>query len=324
VNSGSNAAERRSRRVPAPTWSARRRARQGHRRHTGDLEFRARARGRVYAGSYAAEKVALWPRWRGSVRRRRGPYLLGKRASERCKTSDSLKADIDYPVLQRILLEPASHLPYLADAFATLCRRASPRSSRSTSAWRVSRLAVATGRLVGSRTRRWIAEAVLRGMRTIAGEVRLDRRAPTEVSALDRQAVARALAGGRGADLLKRAPISRKTSSRERRRCCRRSLCPNRSDLRLNSAPRYVNLQLWFEALEQLRVADYLVLPESTRSTPRGEASSNANKAYDARFLPPDVPATRLPAAEPTHASSSDTARSGRSSRRAGSCRSRS
>jgi len=94
-----------------------------------------------------------------AVRRRRGPLSLGSERANAAKRRDSLKADIDYPVLQRILLEPASHLPYLADAFATLCEKSIAAIVTLDECMAGLELAVATAE--GSSdpgTRRWIAE----------------------------------------------------------------------------------------------------------------------------------------------------------------------
>jgi hypothetical protein len=62
-------------------------------------------------------------------------------------------------------------------------------------------------------------------------------------------------------------------------------LSPNRGDLRLKLGATYVSLRFWAEALEELRVAQYLVPPdEQERANRLFEA---ADKRYQARFSPP-------------------------------------
>src|SRR6185436_3547633 len=69
-------------------------------------------------------------------------------------------------------------------------------------------------------------------------------------------------------------------------------LSPNRSDLHLKLGAAYVNLQAWPEALDQLRIADYLLLPEEREEHELvARLVETASKAYEARFLPSEVPA---------------------------------
>ncbi|HZF29107.1 MAG TPA: hypothetical protein VE907_08330 [Gammaproteobacteria bacterium] len=265
--------------------------------HTGDLESALVLEDAYTLEATAAEKwryaALAWQRYGDAADRY--PLAASERTLQNVVTR--LKADIDYPVLQRILLEPASHLPYLADAFATLCEKSIAAIVTLDECMAGLELAVATAE--GSSdpgTRRWIAEAVLRGMRTIAGEVPprsaehqlkflrwIDRLVATRLSPVDVEA-----------DLLEaRADFTEDLFERAQALLSAIELCPNRSDLRLKLGATYVNLQLWFEALEQLRVADYLVLPEEHEEHARvAKLLETANKAYDARFLPPDVPAT--------------------------------
>ena len=116
-----------------------------------------------------------------------------------------------------------------------------------------------------------------------------------EVSALDRQASGHpALAGGRrggqapGHDADEGADFTEDLFERAQALLAAIELCPNRGDLRLKLGATYVNLQAWPEALEQLRVADYLVPAEEHELVVK--LAETADKAYQARFLPPDVP----------------------------------
>ena len=63
-------------------------------------------------------------------------------------------------------------------------------------------------------------------------------------------------------------------------------LSHNRGDLHMQLGSTYVNLQLWLEALEQLRTADYLRPPEEHE--PVVKLLETAEKAYAARFLSRD------------------------------------
>jgi hypothetical protein len=62
-------------------------------------------------------------------------------------------------------------------------------------------------------------------------------------------------------------------------------LSPKRGDLRLKLGATYVLMELYPEALEQLRIADYLVPPEEHDKV--DELVATADKAYQASFLPP-------------------------------------
>jgi hypothetical protein len=64
-------------------------------------------------------------------------------------------------------------------------------------------------------------------------------------------------------------------------------LSPKRGDLRLKLGATYVDLELWPEALEQLRVATLLLPPEEQEGVDK--LVEKADEAYQARFFPPDV-----------------------------------
>jgi hypothetical protein len=64
-------------------------------------------------------------------------------------------------------------------------------------------------------------------------------------------------------------------------------LSPNRGDLRLKLGTTYVRLEAWPEALEQLRVATLLLPLEEQEGIDK--LVEKADKAYQARFFPPDV-----------------------------------
>jgi hypothetical protein len=201
-----------------------------------------------------------------------------------------IKDDIDYPLQHRILLEPDTHLTFLADAFATLCENSIGKIVGLDECLAGLELAVTQAEgPVDPGSRRLLAEAALNGMRTIAGETPpksaehqakfiqwLDRLLVTDLSPVDVPA-----------DLLEaRADFSEDVRERVGALLPAVELCPNRGDLRLKLGAAYVNLELWPEALEQLRVADYLVPPEDHKRVE--ELVDTATKAYEARFLPPE------------------------------------
>lgn len=206
-----------------------------------------------------------------------------------------IKDDIDYPLQQRILLDPTSHLAYLADAFATLCDKSIAKIVGLEECMAGLELAVSTAEgAVDPGTRRVLAEAALEGMRTIAGEaipkssehqakflVWLDRLLATDLSPVDVPA-----------DLLEaRADFTEDLRERVGALLPAIELSPNRSDLHLKLGVAYVNLQAWPEALEQLRTADYLLLPEERDNHDLvAKLLDTATKAYEARFLPPETP----------------------------------
>ncbi|HET7134045.1 MAG TPA: hypothetical protein VFJ95_17435, partial [Gammaproteobacteria bacterium] len=206
-----------------------------------------------------------------------------------------VKQDIDYPLKQRILLEPGAYLPYLADAFATLCEKSIAAILTLDECLAGLDLAVVTAESSANLgARRSLAEAVLSGMRTIAGESVpksaehqgkferwLDRLLALDLSPVDVPA-----------DLLEaRADYTNDLAARVDDLVRATTLSPNRADLRLKLGATYVNLQLWYEALEELRVADYLLPLEEPEPHERvAKLIETAQKAYDARFLPPEEP----------------------------------
>jgi hypothetical protein len=206
-----------------------------------------------------------------------------------------IKQDIDYPLKQRILLEPVAYLPYLADAFATLCEKSIAAIVTLDECLAGLELAVSTAESSADfGVRRSLAEAVLVGMRTIAAEAVpksaehqvkfegwLDRLLALELSPVNVPANLLEAHADYTNDLAVRADALLRAAA----------LSPNRADLRLKLGATYVNLQLWYEALEELRVADYLLPLEDAEPHKRvAELIETAQKAYDARFLPPDEP----------------------------------
>lgn len=199
--------------------------------------------------------------------------------------------DIDYPLLQRALLVPEAHLPYLADAFATLCEKSIVVIVESTECMEGLELAVTTAEgPVSAGARRWLAEAVLKGMRTIAGEslpqsaealrrfpewlMRLldTRPEPTDLEADLLEALA-----DYTADLPDRVGILRAAIG----------IAPNRGDLRLKAGATYVELEFWTEALEELRAAKIALAPEEHE--PVDALAAKAEERYQAQFFPPEV-----------------------------------
>jgi len=203
-----------------------------------------------------------------------------------------VKDDIDYPQLQRMLLAPADYLPYLADAFATLCQESIVAIISLDECMAGLELAVATAEdsaLAGDR--RLLAEATLRGMRTIAGEelprsaqVRerfvdwIDRLLATSLEPVDVAANLWEAQSDFTPDLLER--IDALHAGIE--------LSPNRGDLHLKLGSTYVDLKSWPEALEELRAAKLLLLPDEHERV--DGLTEKAEAAWQARFQPPDVP----------------------------------
>jgi hypothetical protein len=64
-------------------------------------------------------------------------------------------------------------------------------------------------------------------------------------------------------------------------------LVPGRGDLRVKLGATFVELRFWPEALEELRVARFYLPPEEHERVDR--LVETADKAYQARFLPPDA-----------------------------------
>jgi hypothetical protein len=135
-----------------------------------------------------------------------------------------------------------------------------------------------------------LAEAVLAGMRTIAGElpprtVEAQRKFPDWI---DRLLLTRPEPVDVAADLLEaRADYTRDLLERTDSLLAAIALTPRRGDLRLKLGATYVVLELWPEALEELRVARVFLPPEDHARI--DELAETADKAHQARFLPPDL-----------------------------------
>ena len=202
-----------------------------------------------------------------------------------------IKGDIAYPLLQRALLEPQSYLGYLADAFATLCDESIAAIVSLDECMAGLERAVSTAEsATSSGARRLLVEAVLTGMRTIAGESlprmpEARRRFPDWI---DRLLAVRVDAVDVAADLREaRANYTAELPERTALLLSAIELSPNRGDLRLKLGATYVSLRLWPEALEQLRVARFLAQPEEVERVDK--LIETADQRYQARFFPPDA-----------------------------------
>jgi hypothetical protein len=201
-----------------------------------------------------------------------------------------VKDDIDYPFLQRLLLDPESDLAHLAGAFAIMCEESIAAIVTLDECMAGLELAVATAEgPISSGSRRLLAEAALTGMRTIAGES-LPRSLDAQTQFLDwidRLLTTRPTPVEVSANLLEaRADYTAHLMDRADALVSATALSPDRGDLRLKLGATYVDLELWWEALEQLRVAKFLSLPEEHEGVDK--LIETADKAYQARFLPPD------------------------------------
>jgi len=259
--------------------------------HIGDLEA-----ARVLEDAYTFESTST-EKWRyGASAWQKHKVALDRYpsvASERSVANVVIRVtdDIDYPLLQRALLEPESYLPYLAAAFATMCEKSIAEIVSLDECLAGLELAVSTAeRSASFGTRRLLAEATLAGMRTIAGESLprplllerrfvdwIDRLLTTEVGPVD---VAASLLEAR-ADYTAQLPDRADALLRAV------ELAPNRGDLRLKLGATYVSLRFWPEALEQLRVAEFFVPAEEHERVQR--LVETADEAYQARFLPPET-----------------------------------
>ena len=202
-----------------------------------------------------------------------------------------IKDDIDYPLLQRMLLEPESHLAYLADAFATMCDKSIAEIIDLDECMAGLELAVSTAEgSVSSGSRRLLAEAVLTGMRTIAGELPpqspvvrgrfsdwIERLLATPLEPVEVSANLFEARADYTADLLERGDSL--LSAIE--------LAPNRGELRLKLGVTYVDLRAWLEALEELRAARVLLPPEEHEHVDK--LFETADEGYQARFWPSGV-----------------------------------
>jgi hypothetical protein len=202
-----------------------------------------------------------------------------------------IEDDIDYPLLQSTLLNPEQNLAHLADAFATMCEKSIVQIVKIDECMAGLELAVATAEgPVPAGTRRMLAEATLVGMRTIAGES-LTRSAQARgrfVEWIDRLVLTGLEPVDVAASLLEaKADYTPDPLERTETLAMAIELSPNRGDLRLKLGATYVRLELWPEALEQLRVAALLLPPEEQEGLDRLVAK--ADEAYQARFFPPEV-----------------------------------
>ena len=202
-----------------------------------------------------------------------------------------VKDDIDYPLLQSMLLNPEQNLAHLADAFATMCEKSIVQIVKIDECMAGLELAVLTAE--GSATpgtRRMLAEATLVGMRTIAGEslTRSEREREQFIDWIDRLVATGLEPVDVAASLLEaKADYTPATVERIAPLTAAIELSPTRGDLRLKLGETYSRLKRWPEALEQLRVATLLLPPEEQEGVER--LIETANTAYQARFFPPEV-----------------------------------
>lgn len=249
---------------------------------------------RVIEDAYTFEATSA-EKWRYSVAARRRYAEAAERyplaVTQRSVDDVVLRVqeDIDYPSLQRMLQSPTSYLPYLADAFTTMCDKSIAAIVSLDECMAGLELAVASAEgPVPSGTRRMLAEAALAGMRTIAGES-LTRSAPARekfidwidrllLTDLEPVEVASSLLEARAdytPNLLERADALQSALA----------LTPNRGALRLKLGATYVRLWFWPEALEQLRIAKFYLPVEEHEPVDR--LIETADKRYQATFFPP-------------------------------------
>jgi hypothetical protein len=248
---------------------------------------------RVIEDAYTFESTDT-ERWRysaGALRRyteavERYPSAVSGRSVENVLLR--LQDDIDYPLLQRMLLMPETYLAHLAGAFTTMCEKSIAAIVSLEECIAGLELAVATAESSESAgTRRLLAEAALTGMRTIAGES-LPRSAQARrrfIDWIDRLLATDLEPVDVAADLLEaRADYTPKLLERTDALQAAIELSPNRGDLRLKLGATYVSLWFWPEALEQLRVAKFfLPLDEHERVD---KLIETADLRYQARFFP--------------------------------------
>jgi hypothetical protein len=189
-----------------------------------------------------------------------------------------------------MLREPEAHLPHLAAAFATMCEKSIAAIVELDECMAGLELAVATAeRSPSAGERRVLAEAVLVGMRTIAGE----GLPPTAVAQsrfpqwIGRLLMTRLEPVEVAADLLEaRADYTALLPERAEFLLAAIELLPNRGDLRFKLGETYVTLQAWPEALEQLRVARFFLPIEEHERV--DELVETADQGYQTRFWPSD------------------------------------
>ena len=219
----------------------------------------------------------------------RYPLAASETAAENVQLR--IKDDIDYPLLQSMLLNPEQNLAHLADAFATMCEKSIVQIVEIDECMAGLELAVATAEgSADAGTRRMLAEATLVGMRTIAGEslTRSGRAREQFLDWIDRLVVTGLEPVDVAASLLEaKADYTPATVERVAPLTAAIELSPNRGDLRLKLGETYSRLKLWPEALEQLRAAALLLPPEEQEGVAR--LIETADKAYQARFFPPEA-----------------------------------
>lgn len=260
--------------------------------HTGALEAARYIEDAYRYESTATEKwrygASAWRRYRDAANRY--PLAISERSLENVVIR--IHDDIDYPLLQRTLLNPESHLAHLADAFATLCEKSIAAIVTLEECMAGLELAVATAEgPTSSGGRRLLAEAVLTGMRTIAGESlpRVPEAQGKFPDWIDRLLTTRPTPVEVSANLFEaRADYTVGLPERADALVSAIELSPNRGDLRSKLGATYVSLELWAEALEELRVAKFFLPPEEHERL--DELVEIADKGYQARFLPPDLP----------------------------------
>ena len=259
--------------------------------HVGELEA---ARVIEDAYTFAATNGERW-RYGASALQRytvavdRYPSATSARALESVLLR--ITDDIDYALLQRALLEPEAHLATLADAFAVLCEKSIAQIVSLEECMAGLELAVFSAeRSTSPGVRRRLAEAALMGMRTIAGES-LPRAPEARVrfpSWLDRLVAADPEPVEVSVDLLEaRADYTADSWERASVLLNAIELSRNRGDLRLKLGATYVDLELWGDALEQLRVAAFFLPAEEHEHLNR--LVETADTAYQAQFWPPDA-----------------------------------
>lgn len=219
----------------------------------------------------------------------RYPLAASETAAENVRLR--IKDDIDYSLLQSMLLNPEQNLAHLADAFATMCEKSIVQIVEIDECMAGLELAVATAEgSADAGTRRMLAEATLVGMRTIAGEslTRSGRAREQFLDWIDRLVATGLEPVDVAASLLEaKADYTPATVERVEPLTAALELSPNRGDLRRKLGETYSRLKRWPEALEQLRAAALLLPDEEQESVAR--LIETADKAYQARFFPPDA-----------------------------------
>jgi hypothetical protein len=247
---------------------------------------------RVIEDAYTYESTDQ-ERWRYSVAalRRYTEAAQRYRSAVTARSAENvvlrLEDDIDYPLLQRMLLMPDSHLAHLADAFATLCEKSIAVIVSLDECMAGLERAVSTAEGSSSPgARRLLAEATLTGMRTIAGES-LPRSAQARrkfIDWIDRLLMTDLEPVDVAADLLEaRADYTPRLLDRVDALASAIDLSPNRGDLRLKLGATYVSLWSWPEALEQLRVAKFFLPLDEQERVDR--LIETADQRYQARFF---------------------------------------